>query len=156
MATKTKIEKTVKDNKASKKEYVFAVGRRKAAVARVRLYSTISTDLNLKKGQIIVNQVPIEQYFNGDVAKEQYLEPFKITNTLNKFAVSVKVEGGGKDGQLTAMILGIARALSALDKETYRPVLKRKELLTRDPRVRQRRKVGMGGKSRRKKQSPKR
>jgi len=68
----------------------------------------------------------------------------------------VKVVGGGPNGQLEAIIHGIARALSSFDREKYRAVLKKAGFLTRDPRERERRKAGMGGKARRKRQSPKR
>lgn len=136
--------------KQSKKGYIFAVGRRKESVARVRLYA------NGDKGVITVNGQPVETYFPGSVAKVLYMEPFSLTKTNNAFMVTVKVTGGGKSGQLVSMVHGIARALSSYNKDTFRPILKRKGLLMRDPRVRERRKVGTGGKARRKKQSPKR
>lgn len=143
-----------------KKNFIFAVGRRREAVARVRLYVNPKEDvvwgeLSLKKGDIVVNQLPIEKYFATQVSKASYTEPFRITNTLGKLVATIKVEGGGKQGQLGAIVQGITRALVLYDKD-FRPVLKKKGLLTRDARVRERRKVGMGGKARRKKQSPKR
>lgn len=137
----------VKNQKA--KEFIHAVGRRREAVARVRLYSKGS-------GIITVNAKPVEEYFAGSVNKIFYLKPFTVTDTVGKFDITVKVEGGGLSGQLGAMIHGIARALSSLNKEKYRSLLKKQGLLTRDPRTRQRRMVGTGGKARRKKQSPKR
>lgn len=84
------------------------------------------------------------------------MEPFRATNTIGKYSLTIKVEGGGKSGQLEAVVHGISRALQLLDKEKFRPILKKKGFLTRDARVRERRKVGTGGKARRKKQSPKR
>ncbi|PIP74411.1 MAG: 30S ribosomal protein S9 [Candidatus Levybacteria bacterium CG_4_9_14_3_um_filter_35_16] len=144
----------------TKKGFIFAVGRRKDAVARVRLYE-ISKDMPLiaeekvKKGEIFVNDKRIENYFSGKIAPLIYLEPLRITNNLDKYAITVKVVGGGQRGQLIAVVHGISRALSAIDIKN-RQILKKKGLLTRDPRVRQRRNVGMGGKSRRAKQSPKR
>ena len=75
---------------------------------------------------------------------------------MGKYYVTVKVVGGGKKGQLGATVHGIARALAKLDADTLRAPLKKAGLLTRDSRVRERRKVGTGGKARRKKQSPKR
>ncbi len=131
------------------KDYILAVGRRREAVARVRLYSKGS-------GIITVNAKPVEEYFTGSVNKIFYLKPLAVTDTVGKFDITVKVEGGGLSGQLGAMIHGIARALSSLNKEKYRSLLKKQGLLTRDPRTRQRRMVGTGGKARRKKQSPKR
>lgn len=137
----------VKNQKA--KEFIHAVGRRREAVARVRLYSKGS-------GIITVNAKPVEEYFAGSVNKIFYIKPLVVTDTVGKFDITVKVEGGGLSGQLGAMIHGIARALSSLNKEKYRSLLKKQGLLTRDPRTRQRRMVGTGGKARRKKQSPKR
>lgn len=157
----TKEEKvTVKINKHAKKEYVYAVGRRKQAVARVRLYADGKDvawgEINAKKGDILVNGKPVDMYFGGAVSKAAYNEPFRITNTLNKYTVTVRVESGGSKGQLEAMVHGISRALSLAEKDKHRTILKKKGLLTRDARVRERRKVGTGGKARRAKQSPKR
>lgn len=133
--------------KQVKKDYTFAVGRRKGAVARVRLYSG--------RGESSVNSKPVNEYFNGAAATKLWSRPFDLTKTAGKYWVSVKVEGGGKAGQLDAVVLGMARALSTFDPD-LRPSLKKHGLLTRDARIRERRKVGTGGKSRRKKQSPKR
>lgn len=130
------------------KEYTFAVGRRRSAVARVRLYSG--------KGETVVNDKPIQNYFPGEVARRLWARPFQLTQTEGKYYATVKVVGGGKEGQLDAVIHGLARALNNLDREKFRPVLKKHGLLTRDSRTRERRKVGTGGKARRKKQSPKR
>lgn len=152
----------VKKNTKAKKEYVFAVGRRKTAVARVRLYQKAKDGLTwgeqaVKQGDIFVNEKPIAQYFGGDVSKYLYSEPLRVTNVAQQnYTFTIRVEGGGPSGQLHAVIAGIANALNKLDREKHRPILKKKGLLTRDDRARQRRKVGMGGKSRRKKQSPKR
>lgn len=147
--------------KQVKRDYTYAVGRVKEAVARVRLYShvkegTVWEGEAVSKDQMLVNGKAIEHYFGGPIAKAMYMKPFVITKTEGKFAVTVKVASGGKNGQLDALILGIARALSLQDTEKFRPALKKAGLLTRDARVRQRRMVGTGGKARRKKQSPKR
>ena len=142
--------------------YYEAVGRRREAVARVRLYivgkDNVATvdGIKVKKGEIIVNKKPIEQIFSSLQDKIQYLNPFKITQTEERFAVSALISGGGKSGQLGALIHAISRALEKTDKETLRPILKKGKLLTRDSRIRERRKVGTGGKARRVKQSPKR
>lgn len=135
--------------KSAKKDYILTVGRRKEAVARVRLYPKGS-------GAFTVNGKPVEVYFYGEASKVAYMQPFKITATEGKFDITVKVAGGGPSGQLGAVVHGIARALEKFDKETYRAPLKKAGLLTRDARTRERRMVGMGGKARRKKQSPKR
>lgn len=145
------------EQKESKKEYVFAVGRRKEAVARVRLYSkdSIVWGVEAKKGDIIVNKNKALEYF-GKESEKVFREPLIVTNTEKKFVVTVLAQGGGKVGQLDATTLGIARALDEFDKEKFHSILKKRGLFTRDARVRERRKVGMGGKARRKKQSPKR
>lgn len=124
-----------------------AVGRRKASVARVRLFKG--------PGQITVNGKPIAEYFKGQVAQNLYQKPFALTQTLGQITGSVKVEGGGTSSQLDATILGIARALQNLDKN-LRTQLKKAGLLTVDARVKERRKYGLAHKARAKKQSPKR
>ena len=135
-------------SKSRKKKYIPAVGRRRKAIARVRLFRG--------KGKILVNNLPIEKYFSGEVAKVTYLKPFQVTDTVGKYYATVKVIGSGKIGQLGAVVHGLARALDKENKELYHDALKKHKLLTRDPRKRERRKPGMGGKARRKKQSPRR
>lgn len=135
--------------KISKKEknYIYALGRRKRSVARVRLFSG--------KDQIMVNDEPIGKYFK-DIPPVNYLRPFELTETTGKFYATAKVEGGGKQGQLQAFLLGVSRALILKDTEKYRKVLKAAGLLTRDPRERERRKFGLAQGARARKQSPKR
>lgn len=134
--------------KTKKINYTYAVGRRKGASARVRLYKG--------EGQNLINETPIGQYFPGILAKSVWEKPFVVTGASGKYYVTVRVAGGGKSGQLTAVVLGIARAFAKLSPEKYRVALKKSGLLTRDARERQRRMVGTGGKARRQKQSPKR
>ena len=134
--------------KKKKKDYTYAVGRRRSAAARVRLFKG--------KGQNMVNQVPIGEYFPGAVNETKWQKPFRVTDTTEKYFVTAKVLGGGRQGQLGAVVHGIARAFNELNEEKFRTPLKKAGLLTRDARTRERRKVGMGGKARRKKQSPKR
>lgn len=154
--------KTANSRKNAKRDYIFAVGRRKSAVARVRLHEKVKDGLvwgetAIKKGDILVNMKPIADYFPSDVERHLYTEPLRITNAHQQnYAFTIKVAGGGPAGQLEATIAGISNALNKLDPEQYRSILKKKGMLTRDARVRQRRKVGTGGKSRRQKQSPKR
>jgi small subunit ribosomal protein S9 len=155
-------EVQVSNKKKVPKDYVFAVGRRKEAVARVRIYDKVKDgqvwgETAVKRGEILVNAKPVAKYFSSEVERHLYTEPLRITNAHQfNYAITIKVEGGGLSGQLQAAIAGIANALNKIDREKNRPVLKKKGFLTRDSRVRQRRKVGMGGKSRRKLQSPKR
>lgn len=126
---------------------ISTVGRRKEAVARVRIVSG--------NGQITINGKPIAEYFLGPVFQKLYQRPLELTKTLDKYTVSVKVEGGGKVSQLGAVIHGISRALAKVSPE-YRTSLKKEGYLTRDARVKERRKYGHAGKARAKKQSPKR
>ena len=131
----------------TKEEFFVGTGRRKESVARVRLF--------LKKGKILVNESPIEEYFPGPVVRKVYEEPIRVVNRLDQISGTIKVQGGGRRGQLDAVTHGISRALSDID-ETFRPILARKNLLTRDSRVKERRKYGHAGKARKMKQSPKR
>jgi len=114
------------------------VGRRKNSVARVYL--------NRGDGDITVNGNPAEKYFSplpyaGKMVDLVARKPFVVTNTLNEYDVEAKIEGGGYRGQLEALQHGIARAMTALDEE-YKSKLKREDLLTRDPRMVERKKVG--------------
>lgn len=148
--------------KTKEVKYYEAVGRRKEAVARVRLYivgkdKTVQVNgLKIKAGEIYVNKKLIDQAYRSIAEKNRYLIPLKLTKNQDRFAISILVKGGGRTGQLDAIIHGLARAIEKVDKENYRPLLKKNNLLTRDARTRERRKVGTGGKARREKQSPKR
>ncbi len=135
-----------KAKRTRKKDYTYAVGRRKSASARVRLYKG--------SGESLVNGIPLKDYFPGEEALWQ--ESFELLGVGGKYYVTVKVQGGGKKGQLIAVIHGTARTLEKLKPDKFRLPLKKAGLLTRDARIRERRKIGMGGKARRKKQSPKR
>ena len=116
-------------------EYYEAVGRRKEATARVRLYSGGT-------GSIIINDRPLEGYFTRDVDILKLKEPLQVTAMENRFNVSVKVKGGGMTGQTGAIRLGIARALLKVDPD-LRPVLRKGGFLTRDARVKERKKPGL-------------
>ena len=124
-----------------------AVGRRKSAIAQVRL--------SPGTGQITVNGKPIGEYFGGRMAAATYSAPFQIVQAEGRYDGSVKVVGSGPSGQLTAVVHGISRALLLVNPE-WRVPLKRRGLLTRDPRVKEQRKYGNAQKARKKKQSPKR
>jgi small subunit ribosomal protein S9 len=161
--TPAPVEKVEKDEKAKepKVSYFEAIGRRKESTARVRLYvvnegSMTLGGLTMEKGSMFVNGRPIENYFPGEVLKKMYQEPFRTTNTLGRFVVAMKAQGGGLYGQLAAVIHGVSRALEKVDHDKFRPILKKRGFMTRDPRAKQRRKAGFAGKARARKQSPKR
>lgn len=134
--------------KQKKANYTYASGKRRTASVRVRLFKG--------KGENQVNNISLVKYFPGPINKAHYMKPFTLTETWEKYYFSARVVGSGHKGQLDALIHGLARAIAEVDPEKYRSLLKKAGLLTRDSRTRQRRMVGMGGKSRRKKQSPKR
>lgn len=124
-----------------------AIGRRKEAVARVRVMEG--------NGQIIVNGKPISEMFKGMVNQKTYQKPLELTKTLGKYTATIKLTGGGTFSRLDAVVHGLSRSLSKISQE-YRAVLKASGLLTRDARVRERRKYGLAHAARAKKQSPKR
>jgi small subunit ribosomal protein S9 len=116
-------------------EYL-GTGRRKCAVARVRLAPGA--------GKITINGRPIESYFLVDTQRMWATHALKVTDTATKFDARVNVNGGGPNGQAGAVRLGLARALLRVDLN-YRPTLKAEGLLTRDSRVRERKKYGQPG-----------
>jgi small subunit ribosomal protein S9 len=116
-------------------EYYEAVGRRKAATARVRLFPG-------GDGAIVVNDRPLEKYFVRGEDILRLKEPLRLTATENRFTVSVKVQGGGISGQAGAVRLGIARALLKVDPD-LRPILRKGGMLTRDAREKERKKPGL-------------
>ncbi|MDD8019045.1 MAG: 30S ribosomal protein S9 [Bacteroidota bacterium] len=109
------------------------IGRRKTSVARVYLKNG--------SGKISVNDNAFEKYFALETHRTQINKPFEVTDTLGKYDVSVNVEGGGVSGQAGAVTLGIARALVEINEEN-RPVLRKHGLMTRDPRMVERKKYG--------------
>lgn len=112
----------------------MGTGRRKTSVARVRLVAG--------SGNIVVNGQPVEEYFPTPVQQTIVKQPLEATKTAGKFDVIVKVEGGGMSGQAGAVRHGIARALLKAD-ETLRPILRKYGFLTRDPRMKERKKYGL-------------
>ena len=122
-------------------EQTHALGRRKAAVARV--YLTAGS------GSLIVNGRSLEDYFPAETLRYVVNQPFEVTATAGQFDVKVTVAGGGTKGQAEAIRLGIARALCEVDKEAYRPALKAAGFLTRDSREVERKKPGQPGARRR-------
>lgn len=119
-----------------KTEEIWATGRRKAAVARVRI--TAGT------GKVEVNGKKLAQYFPTATIASFIFQPLTVTGTEKNVDIFVNVQGGGISGQAGAMRHGIARALVKMDG-TLRPVLKGSGLLTRDPRVKERKKAGQPG-----------
>ena len=130
----------------SAKPYFYGTGRRKKSVARVRVYPGT--------GSITVNGKDIDEYFGLETLKLIINQPFGVTGTTGKFDIVVNVNGGGISGQAGAIRHGIARALVLAD-ETYRPALKQAGFLTRDPRMKERKKYGLKA-ARRAPQFPKR
>ncbi|HAI52018.1 MAG: 30S ribosomal protein S9 [Limnochordia bacterium] len=121
-------------NVARKVESYYGTGRRKEAVARVRLFPG--------NGRIIINQRPIEEYFTREVLRTIVRQPLVLTNTDGKYDVIVNVHGGGTTGQAGAIRHGIARALLTVDEDLRKP-LKQAGFLTRDPRMKERKKYGL-------------
>ena len=119
----------------SKKPYMYGTGRRKSSVARVHLYPNGT-------GAITINGRDINDYFGLDTLKLIVNQPFTTTNTVGKFDVEATVAGGGVTGQAGAIRHGIARAMLQVD-ENYRAALKAAGLLTRDPRMKERKKYGL-------------
>lgn len=154
METKVRVKsKTVKN-------YIQSVGRRRSAVARVRLYGGNGKieigGAEYRKGDLIVNGKPVVEFFRFKAFAPLYNKMLVDLGIADKFVISAKVNGGGPSGQMDAFLLGIARSLDKFDTNLYHDALRDKGYLTRDSRIRERRKVGNAGKARRKKSSPKR
>ena len=118
----------------AKTEKYYGTGRRKKSIARVYLTPG--------KGDVIINKRNMDDYFGMETLKVIVRQPFVATGTNEKFDVLVNVSGGGYTGQAGAIRHGIARALLQVDAE-YRPVLKKEGFLTRDPRMKERKKDGL-------------
>ena len=116
------------------KAYVSGTGRRKTSVAQVRLLKG--------EGVIIINGKPLEDIYNRKTLKSIILQPLHVTNTLNQYNIVVKVDGGGVSGQAGAICHGISRALVKTN-ENYKTILRSNGLLTRDPRMKERKKYGL-------------
>ena len=112
-----------------------ATGRRKESVARVRLVPG--------SGKWTINGKDLDSYFPNKVHQQLIKEPFVLTNLDDRFDVIARIHGGGTTGQAGSLRLGIARALNEVDSEVNRPVLKKAGLLTRDARVKERKKAGL-------------
>lgn len=139
--TKAKIEdkESKTDNKAEKKkeEEYWATGKRKEAIAQVKL-------IPQKKGIVIINHQPMENYFPLFSWQKIIKQPLVLTNSLNKYKIVVNVKGGGLSGQAEAIRQGLSRVLTKVD-EQLRPILKKEGFLTRDSRQKERKKYGQKG-----------
>ncbi|MBQ3431537.1 MAG: 30S ribosomal protein S9 [Clostridia bacterium] len=116
--------------------YFYGTGRRKSSVARVRVYNGT--------GKITINDRDIDDYFGLETLKLIVNQPFAVTGTEGKFDIVCRVNGGGVTGQAGAIRHGLARALLQADA-AYRPALKKAGFLTRDPRMKERKKYGLKG-----------
>ena len=117
------------------KTQYYGTGRRKSSVARVRLVPG--------SGKITVNKKDLDEYLAMDIVKREVKRPFEIAGCEGKFDVIATVHGGGFTGQAGALRHGISRALCEADRETYRPLLKDAGFLTRDSRMKERKKYGL-------------
>ncbi|MBR4961071.1 MAG: 30S ribosomal protein S9 [Clostridia bacterium] len=118
----------------SAKPYFYGTGRRKSSIARVRLYPGT--------GKITINGRDVEDYFGLETLKLVINQPFGVTETVGKYDIVANVTGGGISGQAGAIRHGVARALLLAD-DTFRSPLKKAGLLTRDPRMKERKKYGL-------------
>ncbi len=117
------------------KDFFYGTGRRKKAIARVRLYPG--------QGQIIINGKDIDDYFEMETLKYIVRQPLNLTGSSSDFDIKINVHGGGISGQAGAIRHGISRALVEADAEKYKASLKKAGFLTRDPRVKERKKYGL-------------
>jgi len=115
--------------------FFYGTGRRKTSVARVRLMTG--------EGEVVVNGRSLEEHFGNAVNLPEILMPFRVTGTEGRYNAMVKVEGGGYQGQAGAIQHGIARALLQSDPDGARFALRQAGLLTRDPRMKERKKYGL-------------
>ena len=121
----------------NKRPYFYGTGRRKKSVARVRLYNGT--------GKVTINDRDINEYFGLETLKVLVRQPLALTGLTEKFDIECRVAGGGVTGQAGAIRHGIARALLQYDSEALRPALKKAGFLTRDPRMKERKKYGLKG-----------
>lgn len=121
----------------NKRPYFYGTGRRKKSVARVRLYAG--------SGNVKINDRDIDDYFGLETLKLIVRQPLNLTGTADKFDIECRVAGGGVTGQAGAIRHGISRALLQYNSEELRPVLKKAGFLTRDPRMKERKKYGLKG-----------
>ncbi len=115
--------------------FFYGTGRRKSSVARVRLYAGT--------GKVTINDRDIDNYFGLETLKLIVRQPLELTGTADKFDIECRVNGGGVTGQAGAIRHGVARALLQYNSDELRPLLKKAGFLTRDPRMKERKKYGL-------------
>ncbi len=115
-------------------KYTYTIGRRKQSVATLRLFEG--------KGDMLINEKPLEEVYPSATDKKKILLPLALTNNIDKFNFTVKTKGGGKKGQRDAIVLALARALVKYD-DSLKAALKKESLLTRDDRKKERKKTGL-------------
>lgn len=123
------------EKKTINKKYIYAKGARKSSLAQVRLYEK-------GKGSVEINGLKLKEYFKTPALQDVAVSPLKLTSHLKDLDITIKVHSGGQQGQADACRHAISRALIILDKE-LRPALKAEGFLTRDPRVKERKKPGL-------------
>lgn len=141
--------------------YYEGLGRRKSSIARVRVFATKKGtvtigDASHKGGTFTVNHKPLETVLTTQALQTICRKPLAVIDAVDQYVVFAQTSGGGSSSQAGAIVLGLARALAKIPSSDLHEKLRHADLLTRDPRTRERRMVGTGGKSRRIKQSPKR
>ena len=139
--TTKKKEKPVSTRTAEDKKYYEAVGRRKKAIARVRLF-TSGASQSITEGNLIINNKPYKEYFPILALQKKIENPFQRLKSMKRFKGTVKVKGGGPTGQAEAVQHGISRALVLFD-DSFRKKLKKAGYLKRDPRKKERKKFGL-------------
>jgi len=115
-------------------ERYYATGKRKAAIARVWM--------KLGEGNIVINKSPIDDYLTTDIAKMIVSQPLELTNTVGRYDITINVKGGGISGQVGAIKHGISQALLKISPE-FREPLKKAGFITRDSRIKERKKYGL-------------
>ena len=129
-------------DEATQQKYYYGTGKRKTAIAKVRLYSSQGSGAAGQASQFQINGKPLEEAFPWSDWQASVREPLLATNSLDKFNVVAKVQGGGIAAQSEAVRHGISRALAVYD-ETLRPSLRKHGLLTRDARIKESKKYGL-------------
>ncbi len=123
-------------------QYYYGTGKRKTSIAKVRLYQNLGSGESGPSIQVQVNGKPLEEFFPWPTWQAVVQEPLRVTESLDRFRIVVKVEGGGVSSQSQAIRHGISRALVVFD-ETFKPTLRKFGLLTRDARIKESKKYGL-------------